>query len=92
MDKSFEEFWLAYPRKIAKKAARQKWQRINMTSELFEKIMKAVEAQKKLPQWRKDGGQYIPHPATWLNQERWEDEIDSGNSKKYDGFGESLSL
>ena len=25
-------------------------------------------------QWKKDGGQFIPHPATWLNQEGWDDE------------------
>lgn len=27
-------------------------------------------------QWQRDGGQYIPHPATWLNQGRWKDEIE----------------
>ena len=35
----------------------------------------AVEAQKQTEQWKRDGGQYIPHPATWLNQMRWEDEL-----------------
>ena len=26
-------------------------------------------------QWQRDNGQYIPHPATWLNQGRWDDEL-----------------
>jgi hypothetical protein len=31
--------------------------------------------QKTSAQWQKDNGQYIPNPATWLNQGRWDDEI-----------------
>ena len=38
-------------------------------------ILAAIEAQKKSEQWVKDGGQYIPHPATWLNQGRWDDQV-----------------
>ena len=41
--------------------------------------MTALEAQKKSLQWSKEGGQYIPNPTTWLNQERWEDELRSNN-------------
>ena len=37
----------------------------------------AVEAQKQSAQWTKDNGQYIPNPATWLNQGRWEDVLDA---------------
>ena len=37
-------------------------------------LLDAVEAQKRSPQWTRDGGQFIPYPATWLNQRRWEDE------------------
>ena len=33
----------------------------------------AIEMQKKTAQWTKDNGQFIPHPATWLNSKRWED-------------------
>jgi hypothetical protein len=39
-------------------------------------MLSAVEAQKQTDQWTKDGGQYIPHPSTWLNQGRWEDETE----------------
>jgi hypothetical protein len=34
-----------------------------------------LEAQKKQEDWRKDGGKFIPYPATYLRQERWDDEL-----------------
>ncbi len=37
-------------------------------------LVTAIKAQKQGEQWAKDGGRFIPHPATWLNQARWEDE------------------
>jgi len=36
-----------------------------------------LEVQKRSPQWKKDGGQYIPHPVTWIHGERWKDETTS---------------
>ena len=38
--------------------------------------MKKLEIFKKSYNWNKDNGQYIPNPTTWLNQKRWEDEIE----------------
>lgn len=38
-------------------------------------MLNAIEIAKQSMQWNKDNGQYIPNPATWLNQKRWEDEI-----------------
>lgn len=38
-------------------------------------MLNAIETAKQSRQWNKDNGQYIPNPATWLNQKRWEDEI-----------------
>lgn len=37
--------------------------------------MTAVERQKCSDQWTQNNGQFIPHPATWLNQGRWDDEL-----------------
>ncbi len=87
MDESFEKFWVAYPRKVSKKMAHQKWDRLNMTDELFAKIMSTLELYKKTPQWRNI--EYIPHPSTWLHQERWEDEVKTSAtpiSVKYQGL------
>lgn len=83
----FEIFWKAYPRKIAKKSTAQVWQRIKVDDSLFEVIMKALENHKKSLQWTRNKGQFIPHASTWLNQERWNDEVElPGNigSSKYD--------
>ncbi len=72
--KDFLDFYHLYPKKVGKPKAFESWRRINLTNGLFEKIMAAVALQAKSKQWTKDGGEFIPHPATWLNQERWNDE------------------
>lgn len=74
-EKQFDKFWQAYPRKVSKKEAQKSWKKINPSLELFEKILKALEMVKQTEQWEKDNGKFIPYPATWLNQERWTDEI-----------------
>lgn len=73
----FVTFWTAYPRKVGKGAARKAWAKVRPSQALAAKIIAAVEAQKAWPAWTKDDGKYIPHPTTWLNQTRWEDEGDS---------------
>jgi predicted phage replisome organizer len=70
----FDTFWRAYPRKTGKGDARKKFARA-LTKTSFENIMRALGEVKASAQWQKDGGQFIPHPATWLNQERWDDEV-----------------
>ena len=71
----FEKFWSAYPRKEGKQKARAAFEKVGVSLDI---ILEAVEQQKKTAQWRKDNGQFIPHPATWLNGKRWEDQINSG--------------
>jgi hypothetical protein len=72
----FERFWDAYPRKTAKKAAWAEWQRIKPAPDdsFTERAIEAIQQHIRSAQWRKDGGQYIPHPKTWLHQGRWEDQ------------------
>lgn len=72
----FDEFWQVCPRKVGKQNALKAWQRINPDDDLRATILAALERQAALEQWKKDGGKYIPHPATWLNGRRWEDEVD----------------
>ena len=74
-EKQFDKFWQAYPKKVSKKQAQKSWKKIKPSLELFEKILKALEMVKQTEQWKKDNGKYVPYPATWLNQERWTDEI-----------------
>ncbi len=68
----FSTFWTAYPRKVGKAAAEKAFLKVEAP---LQTLLDAVEAQKRSPQWTRDGGQFIPYPATWLNQRRWEDEI-----------------
>ncbi len=70
----FNAFWKAYPRKVAKQAALKAWRKLNPDTGLVQTILRAVEQQKASPGWQKDGGRFIPYPATWLNGERWNDE------------------
>lgn len=74
-DPAWDQFWAAYPRKTAKIDARKAWDKLSPDADTLKVILEALEAQKKSPQWTKEGGQFIPHPATWLNAKRWEDEI-----------------
>lgn len=74
----FEQFWKAYPRKVGKGAALKVWVKLKPSEELLVRMLKAVEQQKRTAQWQRDSGQFIPHPSTWLNQERWEDEVTNG--------------
>lgn len=67
----FSEFWQDYPRKVGKGAARKAWRRLKPP---LGAILVALAWQRRSPDWQKDGGQYIPHPATYLNETRWEDE------------------
>lgn len=71
-DAEFEIFWSAYPTKVGKQPARKAFDKVLVP---VETLVAAIERQKCSSQWSKDGGQYIPNPATWLNQCRWEDEL-----------------
>ena len=70
----FNQFYEAYPKKVSK-ANVEKWFNKNKPDdELFKKIMTSLENYKRSKQWQDK--QYIPYPSTWLNQKRWEDEIE----------------
>lgn len=71
-----ERFWNAYPKKVAKVAAEKAFNKINPDEELLGKILAGLENFKKSDGWAKDGGRFIPHPVTWLNNRRWEDEVE----------------
>ena len=71
---SFERFWAAYPRKVAKQAALVEWQRLKPTDTQLADMLAAIAVQAQSEQWQKDGGQFIPHPRKWLHQGQWADE------------------
>jgi hypothetical protein len=71
---NFNEFYSLYPRKQGRRAAEKSWDRLthNEQEDAFNALANHLEYWK-LKQTEKD---FIPHPATWLNQGRWEDELD----------------
>lgn len=70
----FDEFWTSYPKKVSKQKALSAFKKIKPDRELLERIISDVRRRAKSREWLKDGGQFIPHPTTYLNQQRWEDE------------------
>ena len=77
----FAEFWAAYPAKVGKGAAEKAWRKERPD---LDAVLSAIKVQSASDKWRKDGGQYIPNPATWLNQRRWEDGDPSPTAQTFD--------
>jgi hypothetical protein len=69
----FDEFWMLYPRKVAKASARKAWQKLTETQQL--EAAKAIASHCQYWKAKETALEFIPHAATWLNQERWEDEL-----------------
>ena len=70
---SFMEFYEAYPRKVAKQNAIKAWKALKPDAETVEKIIADIHLRLKT-EWQGKDMQYIPHPSSYLNQRRWEDE------------------
>jgi len=73
-DNGFDAFWSEYPKKVGKKDAKKAYEKALKSTDA-ETMIRAVQAQKGSGQWTRDNGRYIPNPSTWLNQGRWDDEI-----------------
>jgi hypothetical protein len=73
-DEHFNAFWAAYPKKEKKAGALKAWRKLKPDRKLSGQIMSALDAHKAREEWCRDGGKYVPHPTSWLNQRRWEDE------------------
>lgn len=72
LDPTFADFWLLFPKRIARMEAHKAWSKL--------KPAQHVEALVGLVEWRKvwlsEGRlQFVPNASTWLNQERWTDEL-----------------
>lgn len=75
-EEAFDRFYAAYPRKKQPADARKAWKKVPQDPVLYQRILDALEAHKKTPDWLKDGGQFIPYPASWLNAESWNDALE----------------
>jgi hypothetical protein len=70
----FDAFWTAYPKKKAKDDAKRAFDKRKPDAALLARMLDAIKAQCASEDWQKDKGQFIPYPATWLNDGRWQDE------------------
>lgn len=71
-DRRFEKFWSVYPRHEGKQDAKKAFDKLKVDDALLETMVNAILKQKQSEQWSEP--RYIPHPSTWLNGHRWEDE------------------
>jgi hypothetical protein len=85
-ESSFDEFWKSYPKKVGKKAAQKAWSKAKDKPPI-DSILKAISKQRQSDSWQRDGGQYIPNPATWINEGRWDDELGRGTGNRSAGPG-----
>jgi hypothetical protein len=70
----FTQFWTLYPRKVGKRVAQKSWQRL--TAQEQSDVLEALPNHIKYWKLKNTETDFIPHPATWINQGRWEDELD----------------
>lgn len=73
-DLSFDIFWKAYPKKTNKEFAKRVFAKLKVDRDLLNKIINSLSIQTRTI-WKDKDTQYIPHPSTWLNGKRWEDEV-----------------
>lgn len=77
---TFDHFWCIYPRRVAKRAALKAWEKEMRSGTTPEEIIEGLRRQ--LAHLSAKEAQFIPHPATWLNQGRWEDEVTEQPAQK----------
>ena len=83
----FDTFWSAYPKKIGKAKCQRWFDTHKVDTKLLDTMLQAINTQKVTEQWTKDDGKFIPHPYTWLNQGRWDDEVEQSRWDKIDMEG-----
>lgn len=74
----FERFWAAWPkhfRKVGKAKCWARWKKDGLDSKA-DHVIAVVESMKASEKWKEDRGKYIPGPIVWLNQQRWDCELE----------------
>lgn len=75
----FPEFYAEYPRKVARPDAAKAFEKQRLGLGDLPVLIAAIRSQNGSAAWSDQGGKFIPYPATWLNQRRWEDEAPKVN-------------
>jgi DNA polymerase elongation subunit (family B) len=69
----FNLFWAQYPKKVGKLTARRSWEKLSQENQ--QKALEAIVEHRKYWAAKGTDWEFIPHASTWLNQERFEDEL-----------------
>lgn len=77
----FNSFWSAYPKKVGKKNVVKWFDKNKPNEELVNKMIDKINQYKLTDNWKKNNGQFIPYPYTWLNAESWNDELEVKSEK-----------
>ena len=70
----FEQFWKAYPKKKSKADAAKAWKQTKKDRPPIDDLLSKLDELMSSKEWQKDGGQWIPYPATWIRAGGWDDE------------------
>ena len=70
---TFENFWQQYPKKVGKLTAKRSWEKLSQENQ--QKALEAIVEHRKYWSAKGTDWEFIPHASTWLNQERFEDEL-----------------
>ena len=71
---TFNDFYNQYPRKMARKDAERAWNRLTPIQQA--ECLEAMPNYLKYWKIKETAKDFIPYPATFINQERWTDELD----------------
>lgn len=71
----FETLWKLYPNGRNRKAACKAWDKLKPDRELCRFMFQSIRLQLRGEDWARDGGRYVPHFSSWLNGQRWTDEV-----------------
>lgn len=69
----FGMFWTHYPKKKSKGDAYKAWLQTASIRPDLKTVLQALIVLKGSPEWTKDGGTFIPYPASWLRAWGWAD-------------------
>ena len=80
----FGVFWNSYPKKVGKPAALKAFKAAKLNGNM-QLVLHDIAEKAKSESWMKQGGQFIPNPATYLNQRRWEDSVSTNQHNIFAG-------
>tara|TARA_Y100001963_G_scaffold64873_1_gene90333 strand:+ start:382 stop:759 length:378 start_codon:yes stop_codon:yes gene_type:complete len=77
---TFDEFYKLYPRKVGRFMANKSFKKLSRRDKMlaYDGLLNYI----RFWEHNKTEKQFIPHPSTWINQRRWEDEIELPKTKE----------